>query len=941
MNKRFVIWTFVLAAFAGLSLFLWQRQQMPAGFNRISDQDIAEVVKRLRGGTELSAPATVSPINLKWPLRLAIGGLGRGDDEQNRQLEDLVLADLTDAPGLELVERRSLVTVLRELNMDLSGLVRANDAVRVGKLLKADWFLLGTGANINGTNYLVVRLVDSRTGILREAGAFSAEGSPMNLASKITGFVRQCRQDTAAPKPRVYLAIGTFEDLSLNNRLAAFPAQLRAYLTAAYQGTNVTLLEREATDVLYQEVGLDLAGLTGQEGAQNSEPLQSAFWLVDGYYQSYETTNSEVELVLNVRRMFGLRSKEVFRGLPNEALFQKIKDEIDLKMRTNTSPIFVTRVSEARAQMFAGRELTGYLINYESGYEELDQQEYARRRRKTEEAIHAFETVLLLEPTNREAKICLAECFRDQTIARMDEARNLYHEILEEPVQDQWDHVAKQALVDSFRWSDPSEKARWFAAAIQNNTNPSLEQFYRKNAEIATRDAAIENGGPDAVNQAEKRLLEAIRSSTNVWAGKPGIDDGEFRLSEFPGAFRDKADAARAMAAFLPKLESEFPELAPHLTAAVLPYQVDTNSPVVAEYQKQLEWCLAHTNRFYHPERFWELAHGSACNWLLAHQQSALATETVDGYLATAGRNIGDMDKMASAFDYMKVGRWNFALEIFESYSNLPVLMPNYGPWGSGLTVVPTALYADDCRAKLGLPVVRDPREFLMGKACLALSHCSSFAIDETGLWIAAGNQLLRLDPDLKTNLVVNLPKDADKPITTLDIRTDKIWIGTGGDGLIEFDKGSRRCRHLTVKDGLMMEEICCTRLSRDALWIGYGYKDEPGFSTSHPGGGIGYLDLSSHQFVSFTPSLANGSDAHVQTGGNSYLEPTDQPPRRAVTAMEVGPDGDVYFVTEGRHVLRRLRSRRATWDELSQVVANSSLAVAVTNFIPDCLEVI
>ena len=59
-----------------------------------------------------------------------------------------------------------------------------------------------------------------------------------------------------------YLAIGGFEDLSLNDRLATFPSQLRSYLTAAYQGGKVTLLERDAVNTLLREVQLDLAGLT-------------------------------------------------------------------------------------------------------------------------------------------------------------------------------------------------------------------------------------------------------------------------------------------------------------------------------------------------------------------------------------------------------------------------------------------------------------------------------------------------------------------------------------------------------------------------------------------------------------------------------------------------------------------------------------------------------
>ena len=890
---------------------------MPVRLN--ADKEYVEALNRIRGVSEFPTPAAITPIDLKRPMRLAIGSLGRSNDEQNGQLEDLVLTDLTGAQGLELVERRSLDKVLQELNLSISHLVRAQDAVRAGKLLKADWFLLGTEANINGTNFIVVRLVDSHTGIMRDAGVFSTDGSPVKLAADIAGFVRQCRLDAAAPKPKVYLAIGTFRDLSLNNRQAAFPAQLHAYLTAAYQGTNVTLLEREAAEVLFQEMRLDFAGLTAGEGTNAPVPMQSAYWLVDGDYQSYETTNYEVELSLNIGRILGRWTVETLRGRPDERLFQKIKGAIDTRMKQDTSLVATSLRSEAMAQLSAGNRLANFgqdiftrILTDSSANDQLDPQEFARHRRNAEEAIHAFETVLLLEPKNREAKIDLAAFLRGSNIGRVDEARNLYREVLEEPIQDQWDRVAELALVNSFLWSDPSEEARWFAAAIQHNTNSALDEFYRKNAESATRNATIENGGDDAVNQAQKRLLETIRSNKNVLDGKSGTDYFDFGMSQFPGAFRDKAAAATAMADFLPQLESEFPELAPHLTAAALSLQVDTNSPVVAEFQKQLEWCLTHTNQIYHPERYWALvAHAqrnSADDWLFTHHLYALALETVEGYRATAGQNFGDEDDIALGFAYMKVERWKEALEIFDGFGRTPVLMTTDGPWGNRWQPVLTSEQAAYCREKLGLPVMREPGEFLMGRTPVALCDCSTFAADETGLWVATGNQLLRLDFELKTNLVVNLPKDADNAITTLDIGKDNIWIGTEGNGLIEIDKASKQCRRLTVEDGLMMNEICSTRLSGDALWIGYGYKFTPEWGSREPEGGIGFMNLSSHQFVSFTLPLKDSPVVEYQT-------PANQPPRNTVTAIAAGISRDIWFFREGAS-LRRYQSESNTWGE-------------------------
>jgi hypothetical protein len=50
----------------------------------------------------------------------------------------------------------------------------------------------------------------------------------------------------------------------------------RVYLTAAYQHSKVTLLEREYVDILQQEMRLDLAGLTEERGTNTPVQMQSS-----------------------------------------------------------------------------------------------------------------------------------------------------------------------------------------------------------------------------------------------------------------------------------------------------------------------------------------------------------------------------------------------------------------------------------------------------------------------------------------------------------------------------------------------------------------------------------------------------------------------------------------------------------------------------------------
>src|SRR5439155_4175706 len=122
--------------------------------------------------------------------RLAIGTLGLNPEIRNGALADIVAAQLSTASGFDLVERRELNAVLKEASLGLSGLVRAKDAVRVGALLRADQFLLGTAFSINGTNRLIIRLVDAGTGTIRSIAVFRDNPALDALAAEIAQFAR-------------------------------------------------------------------------------------------------------------------------------------------------------------------------------------------------------------------------------------------------------------------------------------------------------------------------------------------------------------------------------------------------------------------------------------------------------------------------------------------------------------------------------------------------------------------------------------------------------------------------------------------------------------------------------------------------------------------------------------------------------------------------------
>lgn len=582
----------------------------------------------------------------------------------------------------------------------------------------------------------------------------------------------------------------------------------------------------------------------------------------------------------------------------------------------------LSKITEVRSQLLAGKELlqaSGAALGGRLEYvwvltdNNLSATELARRQRNLQEAIRARETVLLLDPDHREAKIALATCFRRVLGNRTAEARNLYRELIETPVADQWSEIARQALVDSFRWSGGEEKKRWFDAGLNSTASKSAAAFYREQAGTAAEDVAIEDGrGSEAQLVAEKRLFEAIRSNKHVMSGKYGeVHRPDFGMETYLRAFgTNRTAGVQQLSALVPRMKEECPELMPHLLAVLMSFQDDTNAAVIKEFQAAVKACTERPEQVFKIKDFWEKITGSVWEWAYDRKYYDLAASLLERARHAAGKDqavFGDRQKISLAFTYNRQERWGDALEIFQSYSRRPIEIGS-GPWGRAFSPVLTSRLADQCREKLGLPIVRDPREFEMGTNCLCLHTPSAFLADVNGLWVCIDDQLIRLDFDLKTNYVVTLPSGGYAPVTALCSGKSNIWIGTGGAGLIEYDKTSRQCRRLTIKDGLMMDSITTLLVSEDALWIGYGTGDFSG-----GGGGLGRLELGTRTFKSFTLSLAGGLEVLRRPTGNLTIEQSDQPTRRSIKSLAFGPDGDVCF-SAASHPLRRYRQRNDLW---------------------------
>ena len=593
-------------------------------------------------------------------------------------------------------------------------------------------------------------------------------------------------------------------------------------------------------------------------------------------------------------------------------------------MDENRGIALPTLATEMRAMIIAGKEVAH--ISPESSlvmdrYNPLmfAPETATHHRGRMEEGIRAFETALLLDPGSREAKLCLAECLLDDSIDRVAAAGDCYRELLEVTVKDKWGSDAHGRLGRLLTYDNkfsPEEKLRWCTLALEKNTNADMTGFYRDQKRAAELEFTITHGDASQVRAAaEQRLFDTVKSTIEMNQNGTMSGYGSLGMYEFIQTYgADRAGGERRLEELYPKLKAASPAMAPMILEEVICYQSATNTPLLAEVEQNLDWQIAHPQAVYRGNDL--VRESSLYRWCMEKGCFALALKAFERNRLVAGggqlQPLDDKSKIELAYADMGLSRWKEALELFECFSNRPVIITENGPWGAGLCPIRTAYASAYCRKQAGLPEVRDPREFDLGRPVLVFDTQAALVADTNGFWVGIDGKLLQLGFDLKTNLVVDLPGNVSASVSTICCTSSNLWIATTGNGLIEFDKQSHQCRQFTVADGLMMNGIASLSMVAGTLWIGYGYMTivegvEYGQSTA---GGLGKLDLATGKFSSFTPSMADASPRTRDSAG---------PPHDDIRAITARSAGEVWFLTEAEQ-LHRYESDGNKWASIPEV---------------------
>lgn len=118
-----------------------------------------------------------------------------GNPDLGREIADALGALLSGEPGFTLVDRSAQERALQEQALNLTGLVDAEQAVKIGKIVGAKIIVTGRVFNLGQQTYIVAKLIGTETSLLESVTAKGAADADlgeltMELSQSMAGKLR-------------------------------------------------------------------------------------------------------------------------------------------------------------------------------------------------------------------------------------------------------------------------------------------------------------------------------------------------------------------------------------------------------------------------------------------------------------------------------------------------------------------------------------------------------------------------------------------------------------------------------------------------------------------------------------------------------------------------------------------------------------------------------
>jgi hypothetical protein len=377
-------------------------------------------------------------------------------------------------------------------------------------------------------------------------------------------------------------------------------------------------------------------------------------------------------------------------------------------------------------------------------------------------------------------------------------------------------------------------------------------------------------------------------------------------------------------------LHERFPELAPYILLKALPLQADTNSQVVAAFRESLEKCAQDPSKVAQPKSYFEQLMWGPPRWALNSHQYDLVNRIATAHERAAAVGIvpgmSSAEKVIVIYASMAQEQWREALSLIETLGDQAVNVSNLGegPWGSPFQPVLPGRLAQECRAHLGAASTASNVEFELGRPLKSFTAPFAFLPDGERVWIAESDSLLCLGSAGETLQEVSTPNAPDVDVSCMCATPGRIWIGTKGEGLIEYTLATGKCRQFRLADGLLLNNIACLLPQKDVLWIGFGRQDGVSWQ-----GGIGKLELTTHRAAALTPPLNLNAALSARPGASK--DSRTGPPVGLVVAIAEGQPGELWLAVRDKGVQRYLIDKES-WETFPSSDSQNLLSCLAAN---------
>ena len=840
-------------------------------------------------------------------------------------LADAMVSKLAAVQGFELIERTELDRSLREASFSLSGLARPAEAIRLGKLLRADWLVLGAFLRLDATNMVLCKIVDAQTGVLRDLTIQTfPETNLLATAEMLAAFITASRQPAHRLNERLYLGIGAFDDLSLYRRHPEFSEQFQAALSRRFQGSHVSVVERAQVSPLLNELRLAMGGFTAEKSTGST--AQPAFVLVDGLYQSYRDEQTKINLVLRIEPVGGQLQTVSLKEVPGQPLEAKVTEAIERALRelklTNSAP---SRRKESLAQQRRGIDLARLsdrsVTRPFSGSWPMSYDEFAKVEPSLRQAVQAFESALLLNPENEQAKLYLAYCLAKLGGADREQARRYWQEVAVSTTNTALARTARESIAYSYNYSDDllaAELTEGLAKAA-----PTFEESATYSDKLFEVNRRLCLGGKMSAADYLKRLKELWRIQCRQFLKRMELkqhfseyDAFGLELQFYDPGFPNQPEAMREFAGGLTTdLIVEFPQLEPYLLcdhigwlsqrAAATPDWNSRFGKLLEQSDRNPASVLASSN--FYGGTLWRTFMN-----LVSRPDTNVAHEV--GLVLQRQRHLVrkfDLDRLDFHLGYLHFGRgeWSKALAAFERLGDRHVQPGTRGPWGKEPNVTVLRV-ADECRRKLGQEVkattaVSPPIISSPAPIGVFAGPELYFAVDGGRVWVLDDTGLYKYDPGTGPAKRIEIglqrlsreyPQPYNILVSSIEVAAGKVWIGTRTKGLISFDQTTGAISNYSVAEGLLMPNVSALLPAGNRLWIGFG--NEVSNLGLYPGG-LGFLDLARNEFVGLESELPKGLSRTPSRGATDrHLSVLGDAPRTYITKFARAPKGQMWALT-------------------------------------------